>query len=168
MEVPGQPRAVPFTKALHRMLTEIPEHIRLEAGSLIIPSPRELEPLLSRFFRHSRYASFQRQLNNFGFHRQTGSGTTIYRREGSPDCVEDVDAVLKLRHALRRPAAESADSSPASEGRKPAKKPRRAPSPTRRAPSPTSAAFDASAVTALLDLKHTFRRNSLVNLVGAA
>ena len=99
---------VPFAKALHKMLGDAPQLIRLDAeeGCLVIPSPSALEGILGKYYRHSKYASFQRQLNNFGFHRQAGAGVTIYRR--SPEAggrIDSVDAILGIRHVVRRKAA---------------------------------------------------------------
>lgn len=99
---------VPFAKALHKMLGDAPQLIRLDAeeGCVVIPSPTALEGILGKYYRHSKYASFQRQLNNFGFHRQAGAGVTIYRR--SPEAggrIDSVDAILGIRHVVRRKAA---------------------------------------------------------------
>ena len=99
---------VPFAKALHKMLGDAPQLIRLDAeeGCVVIPSPSALEGILGKYYRHSKYASFQRQLNNFGFHRQAGAGVTIYRR--SPEAggrIDSVDAILGIRHVVRRKAA---------------------------------------------------------------
>ena len=77
-----------------------------EEGCVVIPSPTALEGILGKYYRHSKYASFQRQLNNFGFHRQAGAGVTIYRR--SPEAggrIDSVDAILGIRHVVRRKAA---------------------------------------------------------------
>ena len=98
---------VPFAKALHKMLGDAPSLIRLDAeeGCVVIPSPTALEGILGKYYRHSKYASFQRQLNNFGFHRQAGAGVTIYRR--SPEAggrIDSVDAILGIRHVVRRKA----------------------------------------------------------------
>ena len=98
---------VPFAKALHKMLGDAPQLIRLDAeeGCVVIPSPTALEGILGKYYRHSKYASFQRQLNNFGFHRQVGAGVTIYRR--SPEAggrIDSVDAILGIRHVVRRKA----------------------------------------------------------------
>ena len=98
---------VPFAKALHKMLGDAPQLIRLDAeeGCVVIPSPTALEGILGKYYRHSKYASFQRQLNNFGFHRQAGAGVTIYRR--SPEAggrIDSVDAILGIRHVVRRKA----------------------------------------------------------------
>ena len=99
---------VPFAKVLHKMLGDAPQLIRLDAeeGCVVIPSPTALEGILGKYYRHSKYASFQRQLNNFGFHRQAGAGVTIYRR--SPEAggrIDSVDAILGIRHVVRRKAA---------------------------------------------------------------
>ena len=40
-----------------------------ENGILVIPSPPDLEKLLPNYYRTAKLASFQRQLNNFGYHR---------------------------------------------------------------------------------------------------
>ena len=159
----GARAPVPFTKALYRMLKEEPEHIIFDAGSLVIPNPRALELLLSKYFRHSRYASFQRQLNNFGFHRQNGTAgqTTIYRREGTAENLS-IESILSLRHVLRRSNGgkqnvepgpkEDLDITP-----RPVKRHR---SERRETVSPlepeNAAVFDASAAAALLQLKSTF------------
>jgi len=157
---------VPFTKALYKMLVDEPESIIYDGGSLVIPNPRALELLLSKYFRHSRYASFQRQLNNFGFHRQNGTAgqTTIYRREGAAEGAP-VESILNLRHVLRRSSggkqnaeaggrAQEPDGTP-----RPAKRPRaprRETAGPARLESENAAVFDASAAAALLQLKSTF------------
>ena len=106
--LPPTKAPVPFAKALHKMLGDAPQLIRLDAeeGCVVIPSPTALEGILGKYYRHSKYASFQRQLNNFGFHRQAGAGVTIYRR--SPEAggrIDSVDAILGIRHVVRRKAA---------------------------------------------------------------
>ena len=107
---PPTKATVPFAKALHKMLGDAPQLIRLDAeeGCVVIPSPTALEGILGKYYRHSKYASFQRQLNNFGFHRQAGAGVTIYRR--SPEAggrIDSVDAILGIRHVVRRKAPTS-------------------------------------------------------------
>ena len=56
----------------------------------VIKDRQRLEATLSVYFRHNRFTSFQRQLNNFGFHkkrRTPGSGEALRRRgrRGSND-----------------------------------------------------------------------------------
>ena len=102
---------VPFAKALYRMIKEHPDVISWESstGSLIIPDPKKLEKTLLDYFRHGRYASFQRQLNNFGYRRVGSPGpATVYRREVAPGeqppSGQDIapESILSLRHVLRR------------------------------------------------------------------
>ncbi|KAH8064981.1 DNA binding protein [Aureococcus anophagefferens] len=102
-------------------------------------------------FRHSRYASFQRQLNNFGFHRQNGTAgqTTIYRREGAAEGAP-VESILNLRHVLRRSSggkqnaeaggrAQEPDGTP-----RPAKRPRAPRRETAGRAEADAAVFDAA------------------------
>ena len=61
-------------------LVEMIEHedekiIEWCGGKLIIQDPPKLESdILSDYFGHSNYSSFQRQLTNFGFHKIWGRG----------------------------------------------------------------------------------------------
>ena len=96
---------LPFAKALHKILGDAPQLIRLDAeeGCIVIPSPSALEGILGKYYRHSKYASFTRQLNNFGFDRDPGAGVTIYRR--SPEAggrIDSVDAILGIRHVVKK------------------------------------------------------------------
>eukprot|EP00631_Chrysoreinhardia_giraudii_P002669 CAMPEP_0197422266 /NCGR_PEP_ID=MMETSP1170-20131217/14531_1 /TAXON_ID=54406 /ORGANISM="Sarcinochrysis sp, Strain CCMP770" /LENGTH=218 /DNA_ID=CAMNT_0042949595 /DNA_START=83 /DNA_END=739 /DNA_ORIENTATION=+ len=102
-----QTNPVPFAKALYRMIKEHPEVISWDSttGSIVIPDPKALEKTLVEYFRHGRYASFQRQLNNFGYRRVGSPGqATVYRRWAADDTDVDLspESILSLRHVLRR------------------------------------------------------------------
>lgn len=107
---------VPFAKALYRMIKEHPDVISWDAstGSIVIPDPKALERTLLEYFRHGRYASFQRQLNNFGYRRVGSPGAaTVYRRwaaDGDGDL--SLESVLSLRHVLRRSTPPQASKFP--------------------------------------------------------
>mmetsp|Transcript_1269 Transcript_1269/g.3837 ORF Transcript_1269/g.3837 Transcript_1269/m.3837 type:complete len:210 (+) Transcript_1269:126-755(+) len=103
----GHQNPVPFAKALYRMIKEHPEVISWDSstGSIVIPDPKALEKTLVEYFRHGRYASFQRQLNNFGYRRVGSPGqATVYRRWATTDRETDLspESILSLRHVLRR------------------------------------------------------------------
>ena len=94
----GRARKRPdFVLKLYRMLKECPELITWENGLIVMPSPSRLERILPNYFRHGKFTSFQRQLNNFGFRKyaEAGKGTCVYVRDdlsGLP-----AEALLDLR-----------------------------------------------------------------------
>ena len=93
-----------FVLKLYRMLKECPELITWENGLIVMPSPSRLERILPNYFRHGKFTSFQRQLNNFGFRKyaEAGKGTCVYVRDdlsGLP-----AEALLDLRR--KAPTAE--------------------------------------------------------------
>lgn len=65
-----------FLFQLMKMLTDDNrEIIEWSNGRIEVHSPLRLETtVLSRYFRHSKFASFQRQLNYFGFRKLAGKG----------------------------------------------------------------------------------------------
>ena len=67
----------------------------------MIPDPAALERNLSEYYKHSKYASFQRQLNNYGYQLKFALGggysaDTVYERQGAS---ENLDDLLALRPA---------------------------------------------------------------------
>lgn len=88
-----------FIIKLHTMLAENDLLIFWEDGKILIPRPiSQLESKFSCYFRHCNFTSFQRQLNNFGFHKSIADSNAtvcVYMRDdmaGFP-----VDALLRLR-----------------------------------------------------------------------
>jgi hypothetical protein len=65
-----------FLYQLTKMLTDDnSEIIEWSNGKIEVHSPHRLESdVLHKYFRHSKFASFQRQLNYFGFRKLAGKG----------------------------------------------------------------------------------------------
>ncbi|KAJ1455844.1 hypothetical protein M885DRAFT_518685 [Pelagophyceae sp. CCMP2097] len=102
-------RTIPFLRQLKKMIEEEPLVIKWDRGNIIIPDPKELEKTLPVYYKHNNYASFQRQLNNFGYHRKfahfvvnnSGQLDTVYHKLGTPIST-NIDDLLKLRPVLER------------------------------------------------------------------
>ena len=95
-----QRRAIPFVAQLKRMIEERPEIIRWRRGDIVIPDPAALERNLSKYYKHSKYASFQRQLNNFGYRRRfvdQQAAETVYERAGASENLDDLLALRPVR-----------------------------------------------------------------------
>ena len=88
-------------------MLETEDAIRWRNGDIVIPDPAALERL-STYYKHSKYSSFQRQLNNFGYRRKFAPDAgaadaleSVYERAGATAKLEDL---LVLRPVLPRPA----------------------------------------------------------------
>ena len=113
-----QRRAIPFVAQLKRMIEERPEIIRWRRGDIVIPDPAALERNLSKYYKHSKYASFQRQLNNFGYRRRFALGgtdeETVYERQGASENLDDLLALRPVRPAPGGVKKRGRDEPPAS------------------------------------------------------
>ena len=110
-----QRRAIPFVAQLKRMIEERPEIIRWRRGDIVIPDPAALERNLSKYYKHSKYASFQRQLNNFGYRRSLGNDAeTVYERQGASENLDDLLALRPVRPAPGGVKKRGRDEPPAS------------------------------------------------------
>ncbi|KAJ8604980.1 hypothetical protein CTAYLR_006892 [Chrysophaeum taylorii] len=112
-----------FMRQLKKMFEEIPDII-WDRGAIIIPDPAKLEKALPRYYKTAKFSSFQRQLNNFGYHRSYTSrdrldrnksrGVCYHKVAGAPACT-DLDGLLALRPLVRRKKREmleDADGAP--------------------------------------------------------
>ncbi|MAD24865.1 MAG: hypothetical protein CMO44_11920, partial [Verrucomicrobiales bacterium] len=84
-----------FVTQLMRMIDERPDIIRWSRGDIMIPDPAALERNLLKYYKHSKYASFQRQLNYIGYRRKwLGRGSmmkdTVYERQGASENLDDL------------------------------------------------------------------------------
>jgi len=112
-----QRRAIPFVAQLKRMIEERPEIIRWRRGDIVIPDPAALERNLSKYYKHSKYASFQRQLNNFGYRRRfvdQQATETVYERAGASENLDDLLALRPVRPAPGGVKKRGRDEPPAS------------------------------------------------------
>ena len=110
---------VPFLSKLVQLFDEEPELIQWRDGSIAIPNPRKLEAKLPVYFRHAKYTSFQRQLNNFGYTKVDRSSMdySVYVKTKGPE-VKTIDDLLNLNHVrhddvspgLKKPTPERSTS----------------------------------------------------------
>lgn len=94
-----------FMLGLRRMLIET-NAILFHNGAIIIPDTTRLERILPRYYRTCKLQSFQRQLNNFGFHRayDPPGGVRYHKVVGSPP-PRTLDELVALRPLVRRSTA---------------------------------------------------------------
>ena len=103
-------KSTSFMRQLVQLISDHPDVISFdENGILCIPSPPDLEKLLPNYYRTAKLASFQRQLNNFGYHRvgwtpargaQQPQGLKYHKVVG--EATTRTESLLELRPLSRR------------------------------------------------------------------
>ena len=102
--------ATAFMRGLTRMFEERSEDIMWDAGTIIIPDRARLEKVLPSYYKMSKFSSFQRQLNNFGWYQRSSDnervwnggdrskarGVCYHKVAGAPASV-DIQGLLYLR-----------------------------------------------------------------------
>ncbi|KAJ8600994.1 hypothetical protein CTAYLR_010084 [Chrysophaeum taylorii] len=89
-----------FVVKLYSMFTELgPDLITWNSGKIAIPGPsNKLAAVLPKYFRHGKFTSFQRQLNNFGFHKKISESSSKLRVYSREDMIGyPAEALLDLR-----------------------------------------------------------------------
>ena len=67
-------------------------------GKIEVHNPHKLESdVLNKYFRHSKYASFQRQLNYFGFRKLAGKGKMAPCSYVNELATTDLRSLLKMK-----------------------------------------------------------------------
>jgi hypothetical protein len=78
-------------------------------GRIKVQSPERLEAeVLHRYFRHSKFASFQRQLNYFGFRKIAGKGKMAPCSYVNENCTADIKSLLHIKRKTNGSAARKA------------------------------------------------------------
>lgn len=93
--LPSFPTIPDFMFQLIKILTECDKNIiEWTRGMIRIHNPQELEmKILPNYFRHTKFSSFQRQLNYFGFRKIAGKGRMTpctYRNEHTTNDVKSL------------------------------------------------------------------------------
>jgi len=105
-----------FAVKLHKLITESKNLISWNFGEIHILRPvNKLEEVLSNYFRHSKFTSFQRQLNNFGFRKRFGASTpsvSVYSRFDMMGLSVDELLCLRALTAESSPFASGSDDLP--------------------------------------------------------
>lgn len=91
-----------FLYQLTKMLTD--EHrdiIEWSNAKIEVHNPHRLESeVLNKYFRHSKYASFQRQLNYFGFRKLAGKGKMAPCSYINENATTDLRSLLRMKVSI--------------------------------------------------------------------
>merc|ERR1711937_275258 len=98
MPQPDQPVAE-FLYQLTKMLTcEDKAIIEWAYARIMVHNPPRLaNEILHKYFRHSKYASFQRQLNYFGFRKIAGKGKMSPCSYMNDDATDDIRSLFFIK-----------------------------------------------------------------------
>ncbi|CAM9312459.1 unnamed protein product [Chrysoparadoxa australica] len=95
---------------------EDPTILHWNNGKLFLLDPNRLvDEVLGRYFRHTKYTSFQRQLHYFGFRKIEGKGrlvSSVYAH-GCLRGEQNISAILTIQRKASASAGGSANASPA-------------------------------------------------------
>lgn len=99
-----------FLYQLTKMLTdENSEIIEWVEGRIKVHHPERLESeVLHKYFRHSKFASFQRQLNYFGFRKIAGKGKMSPCSYVNENATSDIRSLLHIKRKTNGSAARKA------------------------------------------------------------
>jgi len=85
------------------------EIIEWTHGRIKVHYPERLETeVLHKYFRHSKFASFQRQLNYFGFRKIAGKGKMAPCSYVNEACTNDIKSLLHIKRKTNGSAARKA------------------------------------------------------------
>lgn len=104
-----------FLFQLTKMLSDNNRHvIEWSKGRIEVHSPHQLErTVLKNYFRHSKFASFQRQLNYFGFRKLAGKGKMSPCSYVNDSAGKDIASLLLIKRKTGPSTKESKKKRPA-------------------------------------------------------